>query len=125
MLYLLHEHPAALYADWHTTYGMRLHAYTMQDWRNDAHSDMSNLLMWHMTREILKNHHSHSFAAIAGYSWIPTDADVISWALSAHTQTDMPPWCSTDPIGNHAMRPTQAQQRADRAKLQAMFNIKE
>lgn len=125
MLYLIHEHQVALYTDWHATYGIRLHTYSMQDWRDGEHSCMSNLLMWQMTREILKNHQSHSFAAIAGYSWIPTDADLIAWALSDHKQTDAPPWCASDPIGNHAMRPTQAQQQVDRAKLQAMFNIKE
>lgn len=124
MLYLLQAEPVALYADWFATYGTGFYSYTLQDWRQGKHSSMSWLLMWQMVREILKNHRSHSYAALAGYSYIPTDADIILWAL-ADNKDKRPPWMGMNQFGDRAIHASQAKQQEDRAKLQAAFNIKE
>ncbi|KFI92433.1 hypothetical protein BISA_0833 [Bifidobacterium saguini DSM 23967] len=34
---------------------------------------------WRLTREILKDHRSHSYAALAGWSYIPSDGEIALW----------------------------------------------
>lgn len=60
---------------------------------------------WPMLREILKDRStSHSFAALAGMGWMPSDSDRTLWALAqsgSKTHTT-PPWMRPDPLTERA-----------------------
>ena len=58
------DHRAALQYDWHQAWGGPLDLKTLS--LHEA---------WPMCREILKDRSSHSFAALAGWSFIPDPAD--------------------------------------------------
>lgn len=36
-------------------------------------------MAWELTHEILRDHTSHSYAALAGWSWIPTGTEIAMW----------------------------------------------
>lgn len=93
LIWLWNEHRAALQYDW------------MRAWHGIL--DLTRMPLyaaWPMLREILKDHTTHSFALLADWSWIPTDADMILYALSqtGKKQTTPPPWADTTADKPHA-----------------------
>lgn len=88
LLHLWQEHRAALQYDWMRAWGCPLDLTLMP-----LHA------AWPMLREILRDRTSHSFAALAGWSFIPDPAD--KWIHAANQSQSRlrrkPPWEAADP----------------------------
>lgn len=72
LLHLWYTRRAALQYDWHAAWGRFWNPKTLPAYA-----------AWPMLQEILMDHSSHSFAALAGWSHIPDTADRIIHALDA------------------------------------------
>lgn len=80
---------------------------------------------WRLTREILKHHTSHSWAALAGWSYIPTGMETAIWdqyelegRLKRHGWR---PWAaSRDPFAPTRVEPDDAR----RARLERRERLK-
>lgn len=95
----------------------------MGAWRaGEAPVDVGAAVAWEMTREILRDPRTHSYAAIAGWNTIPRDADILTWAVSAAQSHGRPPWTGIDPLRREHPHP-RARQLADRDRLRDMWNI--
>lgn len=84
-----------------------------------------------MTREILKSHRSHSWAALSGWSYIPTDAEIALWDRFEFegrlTRKGWRPWEDKrfDPFSpSHMETETERRERlARREQLKRRFHI--
>lgn len=89
LLVLWYNHRAALQYDWIHAWGSPLHLRQLP-WNTT----------WIMCREILKDHTSHSYTALAGYTNVPRTADQIIYAINASSKNYVgtPPWTKDDPF---------------------------
>lgn len=98
---------------------------TMRRWRaGEPADDVGAAEAWEMTREILRDPRSHSYAAVAGWNQIPRDADILAWAVTAAKNHGKAPWEGIDPLRREHPHP-RARQLADRDRLREMWGIKD
>ncbi|WP_133124814.1 hypothetical protein [Bifidobacterium margollesii] len=85
VLLTLHQnHHGALAADWLNRYHLIWKPIGLPAWLNAPHDakPRGNIgigLAWELTREILRDHTSSSFAALAGWSYTPTGSEIAMW----------------------------------------------
>lgn len=99
LIWLWQEHRAALQYDW-------IHA-----WHTLYDPETQPLYMaWPMLSEILKDHTSHSHAALADWQWIPGEAEQMVDAINqGQGKTSPPPWQAIRPTPDHMSRPRNEQ----------------
>lgn len=84
LLILHQQHHSALTADWLTRYRRVWKPCHLDVWLDapTGRKPSGNLdyeSAWALTREILRDHTSNSFAALAGWSYTPTGAEIALW----------------------------------------------
>ena len=80
LITLWQDHRAALQYDW------------MQVWHQPLDPKTTPLnIAWPMCREILKNRRSHSFAALAGWAYVPDDTDKLVQSINRLGETGHAP----------------------------------
>lgn len=76
------------------------------DWarNNTARGNIPYWRLWPLVRELLREHDSHSYAALAGWSYVPSEVERAVWTLIPKKDgyERYEPW--TDPK-NDIMRP--------------------
>lgn len=80
-----------------------------------------------MTRVILADRSSHSFAALAGWTYAPTGAERALWDLNAG-RAKYRPWTdkARDPLRPpHQVSMMSESQREDRERLKRFFHIED
>ncbi|KAA8828319.1 hypothetical protein [Bifidobacterium tissieri] len=87
LIHLWLEHRAALQYDWMRAWGQPLDLRAMPLYA-----------AWPMLEQILMDHTSHSWAALAGWEWIPDPADkyIHAYNQGAGKVRTRPPWQATD-----------------------------
>ncbi len=83
-LILHQQHHSALTADWLTRYRRvwkpcHLNAWLDAPAGRKPSGNLDYESAWALTREILRDHTSNSFAALAGWSYTPTGAEIALW----------------------------------------------
>lgn len=109
------NHPAAIQYDWIAAWGRPLDL---------THQPLYEA--WPMCREILKNHDtSHAYAALAGMSYLPGQAEQLIHALNQTRQRrTTPAWMKPDPLTSSAdSAAAQPHDELLRAKLRARLGI--
>ncbi|MFT8639019.1 hypothetical protein [Bifidobacterium sp.] len=121
--YLLTFHKPALTYDWLTRIGTVYRPLTWEEWQDGTPRQTIPFgIAWQLTAEILKDHTSHTHAALNDWSYLPTTADEIAWAFSDHPKGAKPPWQAMP----HAHRQrTPQEQKTMRSKLDATYHIGE
>jgi hypothetical protein len=84
LLILHQQHHSALTADWLTRYRRvwkpcHLNAWLDAPTGRKPSGNLDYESAWALTREILRDHTSNSFAALAGWSYTPTGAEIALW----------------------------------------------
>lgn len=124
---LWNDHRAALTHDWLKAYHAVFRPLRWDEWAKGATARIHWGWAWQLTREILKDHSSHSWHALCGDVYDPTDVETIAWALLGKRH-ERPPWQDTrhDPLhavaGPHRLT---RRQREDRERLKAYFHIQD
>lgn len=112
------DHRAALQYDWHRAWGGPLDLKTLS--LHEA---------WPMCREILKDRSSHSWAALAGWSFIPDPADKYIHAANQGTAKHRmltPAWEKPDKLlgpEHAAARPAPKRDERLRGRLKARLGL--
>lgn len=123
------NHREALDADWLATYHTTWKPVTLAEWLN-APADRKPKAnygigqAWRLTRQILRNHTSHCFAALAGWTYTPTGAEIAMWdmfELEGRLQREgWRPWTDrhADPFAPTRLETSQARkERLERREL--------
>ena len=102
------------------------HPVTFDAWTRGAEPNLDWGTAWELTREILRDRESHSFAALAGWAYIPSGAERAAWDLMSRGKYR--PW--TDRAQDIIRPPHQItllskRQREDREKLKRIFHIED
>lgn len=126
---LWRHHREALEADWLNVWG--------EPWIPATATRPGNYGLaqaWRMTRTILMRHDSYSWAALAGWWYVPSPPEDIAWAqaaaedrISGHSD-DWRPWSDStgDPFKPTAdLERVHTEKSATRAKLRERFHITE
>lgn len=109
LIALWQDHRAALQYDW-----IRAWRQPLDLTRTSVHE------AWPMLREILKDHSSHSYAALAGWSYVPDQTELLIHALNqgqAKHRRITPEWEKPDTIlGPDSTRPHTKPKRDERLR---------
>lgn len=123
LIWLVHARPWALAIDWRAAYGRAWQPLTMRVWRDGVtRARIGAGTAWDMTREILRDPGTHSYAALAGWTHMPGQAEQVAWALGDHKRGEMPPWQSQDPLASRRAQP-RSRQLEDRERLKRLWHI--
>lgn len=81
---LWHNHREALDADWASRYHTTWQPISLTEWldappENKPKANIGIGKAWKLTRQILKDHASDSYMALAGWSYKPTGAEIAMW----------------------------------------------
>ena len=124
LAHLWNNHRAALAYDWIRAYGQVYRPVRFQEWIEGARPRTDWGLAWALTREILKDHTSHSWMALQNAVYVPDGAEQAAWLTAPERKKR--PWFDHghDPLRQPA--PTHSltrRQREDRERLKAYFHI--
>ena len=92
---------------------------------------MSLQRAWELTRELLRDHTSHSFAALAGWAYAPTGAEIALWdRYELEGRLRRPGWRPWLERRNDPLRPAEPEtarreRLARRRRLNAFYHITE
>jgi hypothetical protein len=93
------EHRAAILYDLKSRLNIEWHPLDWTTWAKDqqARSNIGYWAMWQYAAEILRDKSSHSYAALAGWSYVPSPTERAIWTLMPKREgkEDYLPW--TDP----------------------------
>lgn len=117
LLHLWFSHRPALQYDWHARWG--------GPWDPSATPVYA---AWPMLQQILMDHASHSWAALAGWSYVPDTADktITAFNNGAGKLRRRPPWEKPDPLTSDGREHARAAKPADmplRRKLRARLGL--
>lgn len=109
LITLWQDHRAALQYDW------------MQVWHQPLDLKTTPLnIAWPMCREILKNRRSHSFAALAGWAYVPDDTDKLVQSIN-HVPVETQPHARLGETGHAPLGADTAKHRHDHRR-RALLN---
>ncbi|WP_137655336.1 hypothetical protein [Bifidobacterium moukalabense] len=123
---LWQHHRTALAYDWIKAYGQVYKPVTLAAWLQGQRPAIDWGLAWQLTKEILKDHTSHSYMALTGAVYAPDGAEQAIWLLAG--QHEKRPWFDTthDPLRQPAhVHNLTARQREDRERLKQYFHIED
>lgn len=133
---LWRNHREALDADWLRTYSTMYRPVSFERWLDapkgaKPRANVGFGRAWALTREILKDHTSHSYAALAGFAYIPTGEETAMWdryELEGRLKRKgWRPWTDrrADPFRSARMESTgEHEQRMERrSRLRQRFHI--
>ena len=118
-----------------TRFGHTYTPLTYKQWSLNPHAQYRGVSFgqaWELTKEILKDHLSHSYATLAKFAYVPTAAEMALWdELAMKKQLrkrNYRPWMDKQ---NNLFKPTHnphyltAKDREARAKLKEIYHIKD
>lgn len=121
--------------DWIQSYGTLYRPLTLTEWlRSDGKPTRRAIgwgRAWALTREILKNHYSHSYASLAGWSYIPAPEEVAMWdqaeADKRLKRRGWRPWLDprSSQFGSGKPQRPRSEVLKDRERLKARFHIQD
>lgn len=136
LLILQQDHRAALTADWLARYNRTWQPITYDTWLDapKSHKPVSNIAYgtaWALTRELLRDRTSNSYAALVGYAYIPTGAETALWdqyELEGRLkQKGFRPWLSkhNDPFSEPKTESRETHERRveQRRRINELFHI--
>ncbi|RSX53030.1 hypothetical protein [Bifidobacterium samirii] len=114
LLHLWAEHRPALQYDWHRAWGGPL-----DPGRTPAYT------AWPMLKEILKDHSSHAWAALARYSYVPDTAELLVHAANQGQSGSRttPAWLRPGPFDRPGSGPARPHDKALQDKLRRRLGI--
>lgn len=116
LITLWQDHRAALQYDW------------MQIWHQPLDPKTTPLnIAWPMCREILKNRRSHSFAALAGWAYVPDDTDKLVQSINqGQSKLNLTPdWAKPDTLLSEPTPPKHRHDHRRRALLNRRLGLPE
>lgn len=119
----MNNHRAALAYDWIRAYGQIYRPVRFREWVEGQRPRVDWGLAWALTREILKDHTSHSWMALQNAVYAPDGAEQAVWTLSGQRKR---PWFDHEHDPLRPPTPTHnltRRQREDRERLKACFHI--
>ncbi|MGJ0615871.1 hypothetical protein ACR73I_04195 [Bifidobacterium pseudocatenulatum] len=120
---LWNNNRAALAYDWIRAYGQIYRPVRFREWVEGQRPRVDWGLAWALTREILKDHTSHSWMALQNAVYAPDGAEQAVWTLSGQRKR---PWFDHEHDPLRPPTPTHSltrRQREDRERLKAYFHI--
>ena len=99
----------------------------MEQWSRGEHPTVDWGCAWAMTRVILTDRGSYSFAALSGWTYAPSGTEQALWDINAG-RAKYRPWTDRvhDPLRPpHQVSMLSESQRADREKLKRFFHIED
>lgn len=116
LITLWQDHRAALQYDW------------MQVWHQPLDPKTTPLnIAWPMCREILKDRRSHSFAALAGWAYVPDDTDKLVQSINqGQSKLNLTPdWAKPDTLLSEPTPPKHQHDHRRRALLNRRLGLPE
>mgnify|MGYP000293846890 CR=1 FL=1 len=123
LAHLWNNNRAALAYDWIRAYGQIYRPVRFREWVEGQRPRVDWGLAWALTREILKDHTSHSWMALQNAVYAPDGAEQAVWTLSGQRKR---PWFDHEHDPLRPPTPTHnltRRQREDRERLKAYFHI--
>ena len=122
---LWNRHRAELAYDWIRAYGRIYRPVRFDEWLEGQRPRTDWGLAWELTREILKDRTSHSWAALNGMTYAPGDAEQAAWLQVPPRKR---PW--SDHVNDPLRPPARThgltrRQREDRERLKRYFHIED
>ena len=123
---LWRHHRTALAYDWIKAYGRIYKPLGFHEWLQGQRPTIDWGLAWNLTKEILKDHTSHSYMALLNAVYVPSGAEQAAWLFAG--QHEKRPWFDTkydllrQPAHVHNLT---AKQREDRERLKRFFHIED
>lgn len=103
----------------------------MREYTQGKRPDCSWMFVWGLLCELLRERESHCFACLAGYSYVPSDAERAYWdglELSGKLKKKgYRPYADkrSDLLRRMALRQSTSREQAEREKLKKFFHIQD